>query len=395
MADTSLLAVEDLSVHFSTAKGTAHAVDRVSFDIRKGETLALVGETGCGKSVTARSILKLVPEPPGRYASGSVVLTNRDGTTTDILTASNRDVRAIRGERISMIFQDPGKALNPALTIGRQLAEVFGEHRLDMILTSAGVDPAKAGGTVRRIAQQRAGATRRRLYGLTQRTKSRALKKSIDDAVIRALADTGIPNPRKILTSYPHELSGGMKQRVMIAQALACDPDLLIADEPTTALDVTIQARILELIYQLQQRRGTAILYITHDLSLVRQFADRVAVMYAGRIVESGPVTDVLNDPKHPYTQGLLAAIPRPGTARGQLEAIPGSVPQLIDPPAQCHFASRCKWAAPACSAAIPRLIPLSPRHEAACFRYEEADALGVSESDMPIRANREGAAAE
>ena len=395
MADDSLLAVHGLSVHFSTSKGTAYAVDQVSFDIRRGETLALVGETGCGKSVTARSILKLVPEPPGRYASGTIELTEADGSTTDILTASERTVRSIRGDRISMIFQDPGKALNPALTIGRQLAEVFGEHRLGMVLKNAGIDPERAGGTVRRIAQQRAGATLRRLFGLIRPSTARALQKSIDDAVIRALADTGIPNPRKILTSYPHELSGGMKQRVMIAQALACDPDLLIADEPTTALDVTIQARILELIHQLQQRRGTAILYITHDLSIVRQFADRVAVMYAGRIVESGPVAEVLSAPQHPYTQGLLAAIPRPGTPRGQLEAIPGTVPQLIDPPAQCHFATRCKWAAPACSAAVPRLTPITPQHEAACFRFDDAELVGVSESEMPVRAHHEGATAE
>nr|WP_246335628.1 ABC transporter ATP-binding protein [Microcella alkalica] len=390
-----MLTVEDLSVHFSTSRGTAHAVDRVSFSIEKGETLALVGETGCGKSVTARSILKLVPEPPGRYASGSIRLANPDGSSTDMLAAPMREVRAIRGERISMIFQDPGKALNPALTIGRQLAEVFGEHRLGMILERAGLDPDKARPTARRIAQQRAGATRRRVYSLTNRVTSRALQRSIDEAVMAALADTGIPNTRKIMASYPHELSGGMKQRVMIAQALACDPDLLVADEPTTALDVTIQARILELIHEMQQRRGTAILYITHDLSIVRQFADRVAVMYAGRIVESGRAIDVLTAPQHPYTQGLLAAIPRPGTPRGQLEAIPGSVPQLIDPPAQCHFASRCKWAAPACSAAVPRLLAVRPMHETACFRYESAESVGMPQEDMPARIHHEGATAE
>ncbi|KRO39417.1 MAG: hypothetical protein ABR66_03150 [Microbacteriaceae bacterium BACL25 MAG-120322-bin65] len=385
-----LIKVEDLSVRFHSSKGVAHAVDHVSFEIFPSETLALVGETGCGKSVTARSIIRLVPEPPGEYASGRVLLKNDDSTFTDVLAAPMKQVRAIRGDRISMIFQDPGKALNPALTVGRQLAEVFGEHRASVILGDAGIGGAKAGALVRRIAQQRAGALSRGAYSLVSRKKSIALQKSIDDLVIRALADTGIPNPRKIMNSYPHELSGGMKQRVMIAQALACDPDLLIADEPTTALDVTIQARILELIHQMQQRRGTAILYITHDLSLVREFADRVAVMYAGRIVETGPAREVLASPQHPYTQGLLAAIPRSQTPRGELAAIPGSVPHLIDPPAQCHFASRCQWAAPACSRDVPRLLSLSPKREVACLRFEQAADRSSAPEDMPIRAEFE-----
>jgi oligopeptide/dipeptide ABC transporter ATP-binding protein len=364
-----LIKVEDLSVRFHSSKGVAHAVDHVSFEIFPSETLALVGETGCGKSVTARSIIRLVPEPPGEYASGRVLLKNDDSTFTDVLAAPMKQVRAIRGDRISMIFQDPGKALNPALTVGRQLAEVFGEHRASVILGDAGIGGAKAGALVRRIAQQRAGALSRGAYSLVSRKKSIALQKSIDDLVIRALADTGIPNPRKIMN---------------------CDPDLLIADEPTTALDVTIQARILELIHQMQQRRGTAILYITHDLSLVREFADRVAVMYAGRIVETGPAREVLASPQHPYTQGLLAAIPRSQTPRGELAAIPGSVPHLIDPPAQCHFASRCQWAAPACSRDVPRLLSLSPKREVACLRFEQAADRSSAPEDMPIRAEFE-----
>jgi len=389
MSDSWLVRVRNLSVRFHSSKGVAHAVDDVSFDIKPHETLALVGETGCGKSVTARSVLRLVPEPPGEYASGEILLRNDDATVTDILKAPMKEVRSIRGERISMIFQDPGKALNPALTIGQQLGEVFGEHRSTMVLDNAGIDSVSAGHQEKRIAKQRAGALRRRLFWLTQRKKSIALQKSIDDAVMRALADTGIPNPRKIMKSFPHELSGGMKQRVMIAQALACDPDLLIADEPTTALDVTIQARILELIHEMQKRRGTAILYITHDLSLVREFADRVAVMYAGRIVETGPAKEVLASPQHPYTQGLLGAIPHSRTPRGQLAAIAGSVPQLIDPPAQCHFAGRCKWAAPACGSTVPNLLALSPSRNVACFRFEEASHLSVSEADMPIPAEK------
>lgn len=385
-----LLRVDDLSVHFRSSKGVAHAVDSVSFEIKPHETLALVGETGCGKSVTARSILRLVPEPPGEYASGSVLLRNPDGSHTDILSAPQKTVRSIRGDRISMIFQDPGKALNPGLTIGRQLSEVFGEHRIPMLFDNAGLS-GKPSRAATRIAQQRANAMQRRLYSLTHREASRKLQKSIDDAVMSALADTGIPNPRKIMQSYPHELSGGMKQRVMIAQALACDPDLLIADEPTTALDVTIQARILELIHQMQQRRGMAILYITHDLSLVREFADRVAVMYAGRIVEMGDSTDVLASPQHPYTQGLLNAIPRAATPRGELAAIPGTVPQLIEPPAQCHFATRCAFASAACHSVVPVTLTTGPGRSVACHRFDTAESLGVPAADMPVTAELKG----
>jgi len=393
MAENWLLKVENLGVRFHSPRGMSQAVDGVSFEINPHETLALVGETGCGKSVTARSILRLVAVPPGEYSSGSIQLRNDDGSTTDILSAPEKVVRSIRGNRVSMIFQDPGKALNPALTVGRQVAEVFGEHRLDMLLEKAGVSSARASRTIVQIAQQRAGWLASRVVGLLRRDVVRAVRKALDDEVASALADTGIANPRKIMASYPHELSGGMKQRVMIAQALACDPDLLVADEPTTALDVTIQARILKLIQSLQQRRGTAILYITHDLSLVREFADRVAVMYAGRIVEMGRSEDVLRSPQHPYTQGLLAAIPRADTPRGELEAIPGTVPQLIDVPAQCHFATRCAFASAVCREKIPTQTPLGRGHSAACFRHNSADELKVASGDMPQPASTTGGA--
>lgn len=393
MAEDWLLKVDDLGVKFHTSRGTSQAVDGVSFVMKPHETLALVGETGCGKSVTARSILKLVAQPPGEYSSGSVQLRNEDGSVTDILSAPEKAVREIRGNRVSMIFQDPGKALNPALTVGRQLAEVFGEHRLEMVLEKAGLPTTRPGRTIVKIAQQRAGWLSVLLFGLLRRDASESLKKAMDDEVASALADTGIANPRKIMGSYPHELSGGMKQRVMIAQALACDPDLLVADEPTTALDVTIQARILRLIYDLQQRRGTAILYITHDLSLVKEFADRVAVMYAGRIVEMGPSDQVLKSPQHPYTQGLLAAIPRADTPRGELEAIAGTVPQLVDAPPQCHFASRCAFAATACHGHIPQPTVVSEGRVVSCFRFSTADELNLSPSEMPQPAESIGGA--
>ena len=377
-----LLSVRELSVHFDTPRGVVEAVDGVSFELRPGETLALVGETGCGKSVTARSLMRLVPTPPGHYPSGEVLLRSKEvghdhagpgeglgEDTIDMLTLPMAEVTRIRGDRIAMIFQDPGKALNPSLTVRRQVGEVFGEHRWRSLLESAGQDPDDASRLARAVAKQRRGTLSGRLLQLRDRRLSRRLREALDKAVEQSLAETGIPNPRKVMNSYPHELSGGMKQRVMIAQALACNPDLLIADEPTTALDVTIQARILKLIADLQQRRGTAVLYITHDLSLVRQLADRLAVMYAGRVVEVGPVDEVLQHPLHPYTQGLLAAIPHAQTARGELAAIPGTVPQLVAPPPQCHFQSRCLHAAESCREVIP-LLAGPGSHEVACLRY-------------------------
>ena len=391
MSQDWLLKVEDLSVRFQSRGGDAHAVEGVNFEIQPGETLALVGETGCGKSVTARSILRLVPEPPGKYVAGSIKLNVKGKGVVDILSATTKEVMAIRGERISMIFQDPGKALNPALTVGSQLAEVFGQHRLEMILAAAGIDPSKASRAEKRIAKQRASFVQTRIFALTRKKKAETLQKAIDNAVARSLADTGIPNPKKIMKSYPHELSGGMKQRVMIAQALACDPDLLIADEPTTALDVTIQARILELIQEMQKRRGMAVLYITHDLSIVREFADNIAVMYAGHIVETGPAKEVLANPQHPYTSGLLGAIPHRRTPRGELAAIPGSVPQLINPPTQCHFASRCPWAASACKTMAPALHTIQENRKVACFRFDSAEDLLIENAGMPTPAKLAG----
>jgi oligopeptide/dipeptide ABC transporter ATP-binding protein len=374
--DDWLVSVRDLRVHFDTPRGTVEAVGGVSFDLRRGETLALVGETGCGKSVTARTLMRLVQTPPGHYPTGSVLLRDPAGgpDAIDLLQAPISEVTRIRGDRIAMIFQDPGKALNPSLTIRRQVSEAFAEHRWRSLLEQAGADPDRAGPLARRVVRQRGGAPSRRALQLQDRALARRLRQALDRAVERSLAETGIPNPRKVMASYPHELSGGMKQRVMIAQALACDPDLLIADEPTTALDVTIQARILDLISDLQARSGTAVLYITHDLSLVRQLADRLAVMYAGRIVEIGNADDVLSRPLHPYTAGLLAAIPQAGTRRGELAAIPGTVPQLVAPPPQCHFCTRCPHAAPACGEVVPLLSQTSGNeHSVACLRYPDS----------------------
>jgi oligopeptide/dipeptide ABC transporter ATP-binding protein len=422
-----LASVRDLRIHFRTKAGLVHAVDGVSFDIRDGEALGLVGETGCGKTVTARSFLRLVPMPPGVHAGGRVVFrpstrcptcggtgcascggTGRvpslcpacrgagcpicDGTgdeTVDVMTATEERLRDLRGNRIAMIFQDPGKALNPALSIGDQIAEVLYSHRSEEVLRRAGIDPAD--GTLvarllRRMARQRSGQLERlvlRSPGL--RGAARAVRAVVDDWVMASLAETRIADPRKIVRSFPHELSGGMKQRVMIAQALACDPELLIADEPTTALDVTIQARILDLIRELQTRHRSSVLYISHDLSVVKRICDRVAVMYAGRVVETRDAEELFLAPLHPYTRGLLAATPSHREERERLTAIEGTVPELLDPPPACRFHPRCPHAAEACRNVDPVLAsPPLADGEVACFLYRSPTEIGVEPEQMP-----------
>jgi oligopeptide/dipeptide ABC transporter ATP-binding protein len=372
--------VEGLDVRFRSRRGLVRAVDGLSFAIRDGETLGLVGETGCGKSVTGRAFLRLLPAPPAAVVRGAIRFRPQgpcpgcggagcaacgpsgrrpapcpgcagagcaacEGTgaeTVDLLAVDEERLRLLRGDRIAMIFQDPGKALNPTLPIGAQLGEVFLQHRSAELLAAAGADPGATGAALARM-------------------------------VAAALADTQIANPRAVMRRYPHELSGGMRQRVVIAQALACNPDLLIADEPTTALDVTVQARILELIRALQRRRGASVLYISHDLSLVRRICDRVAVMYAGRIVELGAVEQVFARPLHPYTRGLIAALPTAAAERGRLAAIPGAVPELVDPPPGCRFAGRCPEEAPACRRRDPALLPAAEGHAVACLLREAA----------------------
>jgi oligopeptide/dipeptide ABC transporter ATP-binding protein len=370
-------AVRDLKVYFESRAGVVHAVDGVSFDIRDGETLGLVGETGCGKSVTARSFIRLVPSPPGIYAGGEIDFWSSEARqanedSIDLLQVSDKDMLKIRGDRIAMIFQDPGKALNPALSIRSQVAEVYYQHRSKEILEALGPDMPRL---IRRAAkQQTTGFERFLLKFPPLRKKAAKMRAVVDDLVAAALTETQIANPRKIMDSYPHELSGGMKQRVLIAQALACNPDLLIADEPTTALDVTIQARILELISELQSRLETSVLYISHDLSLVKEICDRVAVMYAGRIVETGTTEEVFSNPKHPYTRGLMAAVPSATHQRGQLAAILGNVPELVEPPPSCHFNSRCPFAVDVCRTMDPETIVVGASHSVACFAYDTRD---------------------
>jgi oligopeptide/dipeptide ABC transporter ATP-binding protein len=382
-----VVSVQDLQVHFKVKAGVAHAVDGVSFDVRDGETLGLVGETGCGKTVTARSFLRLVKTPPGVYAGGRIDFWSREARRNgdqpvDLLRISDREMLAIRGDRIAMIFQDPAKALNPAMSIGDQVAEVFYQHRSEELL---GERPGRVPFMVRRASRQLASGPERVALRLPPwRRRAKALRRRVDELVAGALAETQIANPRKIMDRYPHELSGGMKQRVMIAQALACNPDLLIADEPTTALDVTIQARILELIAELQQRHGTSVLYISHDLSLVRQMCDRVAVMYAGRIVETGDTGTVFSDPLHPYTRGLMAAVPSASQKRGELLAIEGNVPEMVNPTPCCRFHTRCRFAVDLCRQVDPELLAVRDQG-VACLAYASAAELGVPESSLPL----------
>jgi peptide/nickel transport system ATP-binding protein len=328
----ALLEVENLQTHFRTPEGVNRAVDGVSFEVGEGETLAIVGESGCGKSVTASSILRLVPEPPGKIA-GAIRFAGKD-----LLQLSEREMRRIRGKDISMIFQEPMTSLNPVLSVGRQLRETLSVHE----------------GLERHAA---------------------------DDRAEQMLALVGIPEPRRRLSEYPHQLSGGMRQRVMIAIALACSPKLLIADEPTTALDVTIQAQILDLMRNLKHRVGAAIVLITHDLGVVAEVAERVMVMYAGRKVEEAPVADLFRSPRHPYTQGLLGAVPKLGSSLSgeatRLAEISGLVPSLKSRIQGCVFANRCPQATDLCHSLAPALALKAPGHVAACH-YARRDALAA-----------------
>ncbi|MGH2752134.1 MAG: ABC transporter ATP-binding protein, partial [Actinomycetota bacterium] len=289
----------------------------------------------------------------------------------------------------------PAKALNPALSVRQQLAEVFAEHRSSELLEDSGLGSfghAGAGSLMRRAAHRRSTFIERRLLDLPPlRSHDRRLQRVLDERIAAALAATRIPNPSKVMNSYPHELSGGMKQRVMIAQALACDPDLLIADEPTTALDVTIQARILDLIQDLQEQHHTAVLYISHDLSLVRRISDRVAVMYAGKLVETASTPELFHDPLHPYTRALLAAVPTSDQRRGELAAIEGTVPELVDPEPCCRFHTRCAHSGPVCAAKEPQLREREQaNHRAACFLYDDPAAIGCPPDLMPQRRDGE-----
>ena len=323
VADVPLLQIKGLKTHFKTDDGWLHAVDGVDLTIDRGETVCVVGESGCGKTVTAMTVLKLLPMPPGKIAAGEVLWQGRD-----LVRASNEEMRRVRAKEIAIIFQEPMTSLNPVYSVGEQIAESLRLHE----------------GMSRKAAMERA---------------------------VEMLALVRIPTPQRRVNDYPHQFSGGMRQRVMIAIALACNPQLLIADEPTTALDVTIQAQILDLLAELKERLGMSITLITHAMGVVAEVAQRVVVMYAGMVVEEASVESLFANPRHPYTQGLIRSIPRIDTAalhKVRLEQIPGTVPKLIEPAEGCRFAARCKYAVPECVVATPALREPSPGHKVRCI---------------------------
>ena len=327
-----ILQVRELSTVFSTRSGVARAVDNVSFEIGAGKTLCIVGESGCGKSITALSVADLVPYP-GAVTGGEVLLAG-----VDLRKMTPAEISKVRGDRLSMIFQDPSSSLNPVHTVGRQIAEVYRLHK-----------------------------------GMNER--------QAEAAAVRLLTAVGIPDPARRMKAYPHQMSGGMAQRIMIAMALACEPEVLIADEPTTALDVTIQAQILDLMRQLQSDYGTAIILITHDLGVVAEMADHVAVMYAGQIVEYADVRTLFRSPQHPYTKALLRSVPSMQSSTEMLEVIEGRVPQLTNLPQGCRFAPRCAARRsadePRCTTSVPPLLPVGENHSCRCWLTSTtADAI-------------------
>jgi oligopeptide transport system ATP-binding protein len=327
----TLLQVRDLKTHFFTMDGVVKAVDGVSYDLEEGETLGLVGESGCGKSVSALSVMRLIPNPPGRIVSGEILL---DGQ--DILKLDMNDMREVRGAKIAMVFQEPMTSLNPVLTVERQLTETLQLH-----------------------------------MGMS---KNESKQESVN-----LLTRVGIPDPESRIKQYPHQFSGGMRQRVMIAMALSCNPRLIIADEPTTALDVTIQAQILDLMKSLTTEFGVALIIITHNLGVVARYADRVNIMYAGKVIERGDASEIYANPRHPYTVGLLRSVPRLDLPRrAKLDPIEGQPPDLINLPAGCSFRERCRWAVDKCATDSPELMQVEDGHLSACWRSEDLGSTAV-----------------
>ncbi|MFC1901435.1 ABC transporter ATP-binding protein [Chloroflexota bacterium] len=320
-----ILEIGNLKTYFFTVRGVVKAVDGISFGLRKGENLCLVGESGCGKTATALSILRLIDSPPGRIVDGEIVYHGED-----LLKCSDDKMRQIRGNRIAMVFQDPQSSLNPVLTVGDQIMEQIKLHL-------------------------------------------RLNHKSAIERTVQLMEQAGIPQASERMKDYPHQFSGGMKQRVMIAAALSCDPEILIADEPTTALDTTIKAQILDIFRDLKQKKNMSILFITHDMGTVAGIADRIVVMYGGRVAEVGNVLDIFDQPKHPYTIGLLNCLPDISTRKDRLTPIPGMIPSLIDPPEGCNFSPRCQWRMPVCDQKRPEHFVISEGHLAACYLYSES----------------------
>ncbi|MEM1543266.1 MAG: ABC transporter ATP-binding protein [Candidatus Bathyarchaeia archaeon] len=371
MAEETLIEIKDLVVRFYTYAGVVEALDGINLKIKPGEILGLVGETGCGKSVTSLSILRLVP-PPGKIESGKIILNKRDGENLNIVDLDNELIRKIRGKEISMIFQEPKAYLNPVYTVEDQIKESLLLHRKEEFLMRA-LDSLKKSGKETSFEAKIYERMLKKPDSILTRFLAKLIPKKVLDEeirkeVINLLKSVGIADPERVAKMYPFELSGGMAQRALIAMALSSNPLMLIADEPTTNLDVTIQAQILELIRQLRENYKSSILYITHDLGVVAEICDRVAVMYAGNIVEVADVYKLFKSPLHPYTKGLLGSIPRPGQ---EFISIPGTVPSLINPPKGCRFHPRCQFSMDICREIKPNLVEIEKDHFVACHLYQ------------------------
>jgi oligopeptide/dipeptide ABC transporter ATP-binding protein len=372
-----VLQIRNLKTYFYTYAGVVRALEGVDLDIYKGETLGLVGETGCGKSVTSLSIMRLVPDPPGRIVEGQILFKGED-----LLRKSEEEMQRIRGEKITMVFQDPMTFINPVLTIGDQVSEVIMLHqdltteaiqtKIDEIQEKIDqIDPSSGD-------RQRLMERMKELEALKEhppKPSKRETKKAALHKTIATLRLVQMPYPEKVIKQYPHELSGGMRQRAIIAIALSCNPDLLIADEPTTSLDVTIQAQILALLSELKKKIGASILIITHDMGIVAETCNRVGVMYAGYIIEISETKTLFREPMHPYTKGLLRAIPKLHKEVKDLEIITGSVPNLIYPPPGCRFHPRCAFKMDICDKSVPPLVEVKAGHSVACFLFPEVVA--------------------
>ncbi len=380
---SKLLEIEDVVLRFYTYEGVVKALEGVNLFIKKGETLGLVGETGCGKTMTGLSIFHLIPSP-GQIEGGKVLFEGDDGTK-DLLSLDERSLMRIRGKDISMIFQEPSSSLNPVYTTEEQISEVFLHHRKDKLVRTA------LEGIETDIRDGETGSLRRHIYKLEKKIYQkmlekpnsfslkllskiplanrykRRLKKEVRKEVVKILKEMEIADPERVADMYPHELSGGMQQRVVIAMGLACNPKLLTADEPTTSLDVTVQAQILNLIKRLKKEYGSSILYITHDMGVIAELSDRVAVMYAGNMCEVADVLEIFKNPLHPYAKALLESIPRPGK---EFKSIIGTVPSLIDPPLGCRFHPRCSRAMEICTLERPKMIEVKKEHFVACHLY-------------------------
>ena len=392
MSEERFLRIKDLDLRFYTYEGVVEALDKVNLYVKNGETIGVVGETGCGKSVTGFSELVLVP-PPGKIEGGKVLL-NQDGKWVNLLRQKDAFLRNVRGNKISMIFQDPKSALNPVYTVENQIGEAITHHRMEEMCKRVIDNSEKAKEELKRTdlpdkekAKLRKNVVSRRdkrfleriieypedtiarwasRIPILNRFKKR-LNKEVKKEVVRMLKDMRIPDPERVAEMYPHELSGGMAQRVVIAMGLCCNPSMLIADEPTTNLDVTVQLQILTLIKDLKKEYGTTIQYITHDMGVVAEMCDRVAVMYAGNVVELADVFEVFKNPLHPYTRALLECIPRPGA---EFKSIDGFVPSLISPPAGCRFNDRCSFAMDQCLSMKPEFVTAKAGHQVLCHLY-------------------------